>query len=311
MSSNVGISVIIPLYNKAATVRRAIDSVLSQVNVDKEVIVVDDGSTDGSDQVISQYGSRVVFVTQRNAGPSAARNRGVAHSNYPVVAFLDADDEMLAGCLASHMACRAQRDDVQLTLANFKEVNEGRVEREEHLNRRVHNSQVDNDCVYTQEFTVGLIADVHISSICIERSLFRAVGGFDPTLRCWEISELMFRVALARPVTAIPRNAWVAIHKDLANSQFERTVGKSEYVRIFALKLMAQIERVPETARQDVLGKVASFMYLLWKQNAYEAFHEVAAIACPWLRRYGVAPRLCFAAKLPNGVLKLWRMWRP
>lgn len=299
---------VIPLYNKAATVRRAIDSVLSQEDVAKEVIVVDDGSTDGSDQIVRQYGERVVFVSQQNAGPSAARNRGVAHSQYSVLAFLDADDEMLAGCLAAHMACRERRDEVQLSLANFKEVSAGRVEREEYLDQRVRDAQVDGACVYTQEYTVGLIADV--PSICIDRLLYQAVGGFDPTLRCWEISEMMFRVALARPVTAIPREAWVLIHKDLVNSQFERAAGKSEYVRIFALKLIDQIEQVPESARPDVLGKVAGFMYLLWSQNSYKELREVAVTACPWLKRYGIAKRLCFATKLPNGMLKTWRMMR-
>ena len=87
------LSVVIPLYNKAATIRRAITSVVDQSVVDWELIVVDDGSTDDGAAIVESYtDSRIILETQANGGVSAARNRGIALSRAPIVAFLDADD---------------------------------------------------------------------------------------------------------------------------------------------------------------------------------------------------------------------------
>lgn len=87
-------SVVIPLYNQADSIRRTIDSVLRQDCGDFEVVVVDDGSTDGGGEVIASLEDpRICFVTQENQGVSAARNRGVEESHGSIIAFLDADDE--------------------------------------------------------------------------------------------------------------------------------------------------------------------------------------------------------------------------
>jgi hypothetical protein len=96
------ISVIIPAYNAAATLSRAIDSVLAQTWPAHEVIVVDDGSTDATAEVVKSYAGRVRYVGQDNAGPSAARNQGVAMASGEWIAFLDADDWYYPERLAQH-----------------------------------------------------------------------------------------------------------------------------------------------------------------------------------------------------------------
>ncbi len=93
------VSVVIPTFNRAGVVARAIDSVLGQTYCPVEVVVVDDGSTDDTAKVLRAYGDAIVPVVQDNAGPSAARNRGVRESRGELIAFLDSDDLWLAAKL--------------------------------------------------------------------------------------------------------------------------------------------------------------------------------------------------------------------
>src|SRR5262245_39908172 len=86
------VSVVIPSYNSAAYLPAAIDSVLAQTARDLEVIVVDDGSTDDTPDVVARYGPPVRGIRQANAGVAAARNRGIAEARGRYIAFLDADD---------------------------------------------------------------------------------------------------------------------------------------------------------------------------------------------------------------------------
>ena len=95
------ISIIIPLYNKKSIVSRSIQSVLGQSYQDLELIVVDDGSTDGSVAVMEQIkDKRIRLIRQENGGPSKARNIGTKNAKGDWIIFLDADDEMTEGALA-------------------------------------------------------------------------------------------------------------------------------------------------------------------------------------------------------------------
>lgn len=106
------ISVIIPAYNAAATIGTAIESILAQGYPAHEIIVVDDGSADRTGERAQAYGDRVTYLRQDNAGPSAARNRGVREASGEWVAFLDADDWYLPDRLLIH--AEMIRDDPKL-----------------------------------------------------------------------------------------------------------------------------------------------------------------------------------------------------
>ncbi len=86
------VSIIIPTYNRAATIGAAVQSSLSQTYRNIEVIVVDDGSNDSTHGVLGEFGARIRVIKQANAGPSAARNHGVRESCGEIVSFLDSDD---------------------------------------------------------------------------------------------------------------------------------------------------------------------------------------------------------------------------
>ncbi len=99
------VSVIVPLFNKADYIGRALASVSGQSFADFELIVVDDGSTDGGPEIVAQHGdSRLRLISQQNRGPGAARNRGIEESRGLLLAFLDADDEWLPNYLEVSIA---------------------------------------------------------------------------------------------------------------------------------------------------------------------------------------------------------------
>ena len=95
------ISVVIATFNRAKFLPETIDSILAQSFQDFELIVVDDGSSDNTRQVVEHYGARVRYLQQPNRGPSAARNLGVEHAKAPWIAFQDSDDLSLPDHLDS------------------------------------------------------------------------------------------------------------------------------------------------------------------------------------------------------------------
>jgi glycosyltransferase involved in cell wall biosynthesis len=95
VSLNPDISVVIPVYNGAELLQRCLQSVFAQQlpdGIETEVLVVDDGSTDGSLEILKAYGEKIIFMRQVHQGPAAARNRGIARASGRFLAFLDADD---------------------------------------------------------------------------------------------------------------------------------------------------------------------------------------------------------------------------
>jgi len=99
------VSVIIPAYNSVRTIARTIDSVIAQSFHDFEIVVVDDGSNDGTPEAVARYGSRITLIRQNRGGPSAARNAGARVAKGKYFAFLDSDDcwmpSMLARCMGA------------------------------------------------------------------------------------------------------------------------------------------------------------------------------------------------------------------
>lgn len=117
----LSVSVVIPVYNKRRYLRRALDSVLAQTRTDFEVILVDDGSTDGSlDSIRAVDDARVRRIWQPNAGVSAARNTGIRIARAPLVAFLDADDTWDPGFLDAMLSLRDRYPDAGLYASAYR-----------------------------------------------------------------------------------------------------------------------------------------------------------------------------------------------
>ncbi|HOQ05716.1 MAG TPA: glycosyltransferase family 2 protein [Anaerohalosphaeraceae bacterium] len=114
-----GISAVIPAYNSEAFIRRAVESVLAQTLPPQEIIIVDDGSTDGTRQAVQSCGGIVRYIRQDNQGASAARNAGIRAASGEWIAFLDADDEWLPDRLALQVRLLQQYPFLNWVTGNF------------------------------------------------------------------------------------------------------------------------------------------------------------------------------------------------
>jgi len=122
------VSVVIPTYNRAAYVGKAVDSVLRQMEEGDELIVVDDGSQDETAEVLARYSERIRTIRTSNGGAGRARNLGIAQARNDLVAFLDSDDKWFAGKLALQREFMRRRPDVLFCFTNFEvELRDGSV----------------------------------------------------------------------------------------------------------------------------------------------------------------------------------------
>lgn len=161
------ISVIIPVYNGAAFVATAIESVLCQDYQPFEIIVVDDGSTDDTAAVVSQFGDSVRYLYQTNSGPAAARNTGINAATGELIAFLDHDDFWTPDKLsvqARYLQCHPEAGYV---LARMRVILEPGMDWPSSLNRE-H---------YAQD-SIGFL----LGTVLIRQAALMQVGFFDPTL---------------------------------------------------------------------------------------------------------------------------------
>ena len=115
----LSVSTVIPTYNRAHLVHRALESALAQSTTHDEVIVVDDGSSDGTEQALALYRDRIRYVRTPNRGAGAARNRGIQEAGRDLVAFLDSDDEWMPGKLELARRFLAARPDVLFVFSEF------------------------------------------------------------------------------------------------------------------------------------------------------------------------------------------------
>lgn len=171
------ISVIIPLYNKAATIERAVNSVLAQSVQDFELIVVNNGSTDGGDEIVRRMTDpRILLVEQDNQGVSMARNRGIREAKSEWIAFLDADDEWEPSFLATVCSLRDKYQNCNVCATAYYRLSP-QGQRSDIVLRNIPET---NDFVMNNYFEVAATSDPPFCSISVmvRREAVEAIGGF-------------------------------------------------------------------------------------------------------------------------------------
>ncbi|SHM19539.1 glycosyltransferase family 2 protein [Flavobacterium saccharophilum] len=184
------ISVIIPLYNKEDSILDTVKSVLNQTFQDFELLIVDDGSTDKSLTLLSNYkDSRITIISKENGGVSAARNYGVEASNAEYVFFLDADDIITKDCLSLFFEMLKKKPGISFFVANFKKTFEDGKEE-----------------IYSKLKIEGIVKDPiknlwkknifpRTGSMLIKKECFSNIGGaFKTEISIYEDLELILRL---------------------------------------------------------------------------------------------------------------------
>jgi glycosyltransferase involved in cell wall biosynthesis len=208
------ISVVIPVFNGEGTIARAIGSALSQDPQPFDVVVVDDGSTDGTRAVAGRFGERVRFVTQPNAGAAAARNRALREARGEFVAFLDADDEFLPGRLAAGAAPMIEDAGVGATFCRvWREYPGGS---RDIYGEAYHRSRAFPEHLWPSSF-------VQTSGATCRRAVLDLVGPIDESLHCHDELDLWIRIGEASRIVEIPRA--LAVFHDTPGSYSKRWDG--------------------------------------------------------------------------------------
>lgn len=188
-------SVVIPLFNKEGQIERAVGSVLSQSFPKFELIVVNDGSTDGSEYKVSQYrDQRLRLISQKNAGEAAARNKGISLAAAQHIAFLDADDAWKESFLSEIAALVEASPNLPLYGTAF-EVKEETGETGRYWVSDIKNIIGDGHTLdYLKCLACG-IYPVNSSCVCVRSDAFESVGQFDPNLKIGADIDMWIRLA--------------------------------------------------------------------------------------------------------------------
>ena len=188
---NPRVSVIIPTYNCAAMLRQALESVRRQTVQELEVIVVDDGSTDQTPEVIREFGSWVTYLRQENQGVAAARNTGIRLSSAPYIALLDSDDLWLPNKLERQLAFLRSHPQVGLVYTRMWSYSVSNPAK-----RRLDPQKV----AQTFKQLLNGPNTVTSSTVVIRRECLDTVGLFNPQLRAVEDHELWLRIVRRFPI---------------------------------------------------------------------------------------------------------------
>jgi len=198
------LSVVIPAYNREWSLRGTIDSVIS-CGIDAEIIVVDDGSTDGTVGAARSYGARVAVLQQANGGPAAARNTGLEHASGSILAFLDSDDVWLPGVVPDCLQALRSHPEIDVLACEALFGNEsdgyqplspvtGRGEFARLLDDPIGPALFQLDRHRLMRLMIERM-QVFLGSTFIRRTALDSIGPFDPALFGGEDYELCLRLA--------------------------------------------------------------------------------------------------------------------
>jgi glycosyltransferase involved in cell wall biosynthesis len=261
------VSVLIPVYNGKEFIRDSVNAALEQRDVAVEVIVIDDGSTDETPQILAEYGDKIVVLRQKNGGHVNARNNGAKIANGEWLAFLDADDLWRPEKLARQLAlARPEVGMVYTDRENFGDT------------ERVKKTGSADYALYNGDIFEPLLMGnfIPVASVMIRRDWFDRLGGFDESLRVVEDWDMWFRFSSAGGITEVVRDPltlyrWHA--GSMTNNQERMCHG-----RLLVLERALKLPRAASLSARIINQARAN----VWKCNAWHAAPWKRSVAAKW-----------------------------
>ncbi|MFI3156961.1 MAG: glycosyltransferase family 2 protein [Methylococcaceae bacterium] len=305
-------SIIVPLYNKAAFITAAIQSVLNQNHQNFEIIVVDDGSTDdGALRVQAIHDQRIKLIQQANSGVSCARNRGIELATGDLICFLDADDWYLPKYLETIVSMARRYPELAFFATHFK---------------RISADNVDQTDMYWDPgdtLTVELVDDLFyhwrfgplfvVNSVAVRRLHLAQFKPYFPPGEQWaEDQDLWFRLAEKSRLAYCPARLVgyrVEIDNSLSAKYKLRSISPA-YSRLEQRALTRQPDNIRNSALRLVAeAKIGFVRYALVKERRFDAFIQLLNA---WRgivsRRWWLSLIMCLA--VPPALVNRWQNWR-
>ncbi len=232
------VSVIIPTYNRATALRRAVESVLRQRDFVGEILIIDDGSDDNTKEVVEVLKANALpqdhdirYYFSDNEGPSAARNKGMELSSHSFITFLDSDDHWAGDKLFKQMEMLRRNPEFSISHTQEKWLRRG-----QHLNqKKIHSPRhgyIFDHCL--------LLCAVGMSTVVMKKAIYEELGGFDANLPCCEDYDFWLRVSSRHHFLLVPEPLTVKEGGRPDQLSYIYRVGMDKY-RIYALeKLLTQ-----------------------------------------------------------------------
>lgn len=236
---NHHVSVIIPTFNRAWTLKDAIESVLSQCSADLELIVVDDGSTDDTQDLLAEYQGQLINIKQKNRGVSGARNTGIRHARGSLVAFLDSDDQWLPDKLTTQVAFFEAHPEAVACQTEERWIRNG-----VRVNPKKKHAKPSGD-IFERSLSLCLVSP---SAVMLRKRIFTEVGLFDETLPACEDYDMWLRLGCRYPIYLIPTP--LIIKRGGHVDQLSRQAGLDRY-RIQSLQRLIKNERLSSHQRSQ------------------------------------------------------------
>ena len=208
------VSAVIPAYNAEKYIQRAVDSILSQTYPADEIIVVDDGSVDKTPDILAEYGNKIIFVRQENAGASIARNTGIMRAAGDWVAFLDADDEWLPSFLELQLKYLKDNPSLIWSYSNywFVQPDTGKIKIAFASRPLLENNVIPD---YLKAHSKH---SIRTSATIIKKSVLCESGLFIPEQKWVQDTDIFFRIAYKYPETGYIHTPLARYYNDVPGS---------------------------------------------------------------------------------------------
>jgi glycosyltransferase involved in cell wall biosynthesis len=261
----MNISVVIPTYNRIELLKRSIDSVINQTIKPSEIIIVDDGSNDGTEAMVKKKYDSLKLIKQKNKGASAARNTGIKASSGEWICFLDSDDEWKNDKLEKQIIAVANNSDYKFFHSNEIWIKNGK-----RINQKKKHKKYGGD-IFKKCLDMCRISP---SSVLIDKSIFEEIGFFNENLVVCEDYELWLRICDKYEVFFIDEP--LIFKYGGHQGQLSYSIDSIEYHRIKALEYLLSTGLSKENRDytiQMLISKISIYLNGLIKRGKK---HEIA-----------------------------------